>query len=126
MGKKEWEEIKGKDPSSRALAVSVVVNGTVFTGTNMEWHMVNGGCERVRQGCKSGQDYELCEGCWPSNHAEATLIRKVTEAGLKDQLSGATFHMYGHWWCCKNCCDAMESAHVAGIDISMEWVSRHK
>ena len=70
----------------------------------------------VRQILKipSGQKYWLCLGCGSSkNHAE-TLV--VTEAARKNiDTAGADLYLWGHWWCCEPCWNAMISAGIRGV-----------
>jgi len=101
------------DKTMPGAAVVVKNNWVIGFGANgSSFHETNG-CERVRLGCKSGQGYELCEGCSPKNHSEATAIAFAAKMG-KD-TSGADLYLWGHWWCCKDCWTAMESAGIARV-----------
>ncbi len=62
-------------------------------------------CERVKQGIPTGQGYELCEGCHPKNHSEQSVIREAQEKEF--DVSGADIYLWGHWWCCEPCWNAM-------------------
>lgn len=67
-------------------------------------------CRRVQLGIPTGQQYELCEGCHPKNHSEP---RAVTDALAKNHdPQGADLYLWGHWWCCEPCWNAI---HEAGI-----------
>lgn len=69
---KAWARAQSLDTKMPGTAV-VVKNGRVIgIGANGSTYHKEHGCERVRLGCKSGQGYELCEGCSPKNHSEPT------------------------------------------------------
>nr|AIA14965.1 Cytidine and deoxycytidylate deaminase zinc-binding region [uncultured bacterium] len=75
-------------------------NGSTYHETNV--------CERVKLGMPSGQGYELCEGCSPSNHGEPSAIANAVEHGATEQdLQGAEIYLWGHWWCCEPCWGTM-------------------
>lgn len=92
---------------------SVIVKDGVVIGrgaNGSDYHKTHV-CERVRQGIPTGQGYELCEGCHPRNHSEPRAIQNARETG-HDPM-GATLYLWGHWWCCEPCWDAMVAS---GID----------
>jgi deoxycytidylate deaminase len=70
-------------------------------------------CERVKQGIPTGRGYELCEGCHPKNHSEPTAIRRAQEANYN--TVGADLYLWGHWWCCEPCWQAMISADISNV-----------
>lgn len=70
-------------------------------------------CERVVRGCKSGEGYELCEGCHPKNHSEAKAIKDAEDNGCDTR--GADLYLWGHWWCCASCWDAMIRAGIRKV-----------
>lgn len=65
------------------------------------------GCERVRLGIPTGQGYELCEGCSPKNHSEPRAI-----ASAKTDTKGAEAYLWGHWWACESCWNALLAAGI--------------
>ncbi|MDP3985319.1 MAG: deaminase [bacterium] len=67
-------------------------------------------CRRKELGCKTGEGYELCPGCDPKNHAEPSAIKNATE-----DIRGADVYLYGHWWCCESCWQAMISAGIRNV-----------
>ena len=71
------------------------------------------GCERVRLGCKSGESYELCAGCAPSNHAEAAAIRDARARG--ESTWGAVAYLWGHYWVCDDCRAALLQAGIGRV-----------
>ena len=94
---------------------AIVVLGASILGygaNGSEYHKIHG-CERVRRGCKSGEGYELCEGCAPRNHTEVKAIANVRERGLDP--TGADIYFWGHWWCCRDCWQAMIAADIKDV-----------
>mgnify|MGYP001575377994 CR=1 FL=1 len=71
------------------------------------------GCERVRLNMPTGQGYELCEGCHPKNHSEPKAIAAAAKAG--GDLAGADVYLWGHWWCCEPCWNAMIAAGIKNV-----------
>ena len=60
----------------------------------------------------TGTKYWLCPGCAQfRHHAESRAVKDALKN--KDYIKGANLYLYGHWWCCKPCWDAMIAA---GID----------
>lgn len=82
-------------------SAAVVVNGGLMIGK---------GCG-VILGCKSGEGYELCEGCHPKNHSERKAIQNAHDNG--HDVNGADLYLWGHWWCCGACWGEMDRV---GID----------
>jgi len=94
-------------------AVVVNQNEVIGLGANgSDYHTTNG-CERVKLGCKSGEGYNLCEGCHPKNHSERRAIEAVRQAGIDPR--GSDLYLWGHWWCCKDCWDAMNEAGIKDV-----------
>ena len=95
-------------------AAVVVKDGIVLgVGANGSDYHKNHKCQRVIAGCKSGEGYELCEGCHPKNHSEAGVVRESLSGG-KD-TNGADLYLWGHWWCCKACWGVMIEAGVDNV-----------
>lgn len=94
---------------------SVIVrdNVVIAAGANGSTYHDEHGCERVKQGIPTGQGYELCEGCHPKNHSEA---KAVTDAKAKKvNTRGADLYLWGHWWCCEPCWNAMDEAGIRNV-----------
>lgn len=92
-------------------AAVVVINDTVLgIGANGSDYHKKYECQRVILGCKTGEGYELCEGCHPKNHSEPSAIRDASVRG--NDANGADLYLWGHWWCCKPCWDAMTRAGI--------------
>ncbi len=61
---------------------------------------------------KSGQSYWLCPGCASTHSHAETRASKITEAkGIKD----FDLYLWGHYWACKDCWDAMIRAGVKNV-----------
>ena len=94
-------------------------NGEIIgVGANGSKLHVKSGCERKRRGSKSGEDYDLCEGCQPHNHAEQKAIADAIKNGNQEKMVGATLFLWGHWWACPSCCEKMEAAGI--VDVILE------
>lgn len=68
------------------------------------------GCVRVKLNLPTGVGYELCEGCQYKNHSEASAVRDAKSKG--HDTKGAELYLWGHWWCCEPCWDAMIDAGI--------------
>lgn len=96
---------------------AVIVKEGEFLGigaNGSEYHEINE-CERIKQGAKSGEGYELCEGCHPKNHSEPSAILDVKETGNGDKIAGADLYLWGHWWCCESCWGEMIKAGIKNV-----------
>lgn len=92
----------------------VVKGGRILgKGANGSDYHEKRGCERVRRRCPTGQGYELCEGCHPKNHSEPKAIKDARDRSHNTQ--GADLYLWGHWWCCKPCWDAMIEAGINDV-----------
>ena len=85
--------------------VSVGANGS-------EWHN-KFGCLRKELGVATGKGYWICKGCSPRNHAEQTAIRNARD--MKKETKGCSLFLWGHFWACKPCCDAMKRAGITTL-----------
>ena len=95
-------------------AAVVVKDGKVLgMGANGSNYHKEHQCQRVILGCKTGEGYEFCEGCSPKNHSEAKAIKNVQDMG--NETKGADLYLWGHWWCCKWCWDAMIEAGISNV-----------
>jgi deoxycytidylate deaminase len=64
----------------------------------------------------SGQKYWLCPGCASHrNHAEWGAVRDALKRNKS--IEGADLYLYGHWWCCKPCWDAMVGAGIRDVYV---------
>lgn len=94
----------------------IVKNGKVVgRGANGSDYHKTHECERVRLGVPTGQGYELCEGCSPKNHSEPRAIADAKANGA--DTNGAELYLWGHWWCCEPCWNAMLSAGIKMVHL---------
>ena len=76
----------------------------------------NGLCVRRIFKIPSGQKYWLCPGCASHhNHAEWGAVRDAIKH--EKSANGADLYLYGHWWCCKPCWDAMVAAGIKDVYV---------
>lgn len=92
----------------------VVSDGEIIgRGANGSTYHETHECERVKQGIPTGQGYELCEGCHPKNHSEPRAIDDALKTG--HDTKGADIYLWGHWWCCEPCWNAMLEAGITNV-----------
>ncbi len=94
---------------------SVVVKDSAVIGrgaNGSDYHQTHE-CERVKQHIPTGQGYELCEGCHPKNHSEPKAIKNAKDQG--NDTNGADLYLWGHWWCCEPCWNAMVEAGIKNV-----------
>lgn len=101
-----------KMPNASVIVYKGKIVGKGANGSN--YHKEHG-CERVRQNIPTGQGYELCEGCHPKNHSEPQAIAEAQTTLNSQNLSEADLYLWGHWWCCEPCWNAMNTAHLRDI-----------
>ena len=92
----------------------IVKDGSIIgMGANGSTYHETHECERVKRGIPTGQGYELCEGCSPKNHGEPKAIKDAQDKG--NDTRGADLYMWGHWWCCEPCWNAMIEAGIRQV-----------
>jgi deoxycytidylate deaminase len=106
----EFESLDKTMPGAAVIVQDEVIIGGAANGS--DYHEKHD-CERVRLGCKTGEGYELCEGCHPKNHSEAKAIQDAQENSKNTQ--GADLYLWGHWWCCKWCWDVIIEAGIERV-----------
>ena len=75
-----------------------------------------GWCIRRKLKVKSGTKYWLCPGCSTHvDHAESGAVRDAISKAGTEAVIGADLYLYGHWWCCKPCWDAMIEAGIRDV-----------
>jgi deoxycytidylate deaminase len=73
-----------------------------------------GWCIRRWFGVPSGKKYWLCPGCSSFRyHAEAQAVHDALSR--TSSIAGGDLYLYGHWWCCKPCWDAMITSGIARV-----------
>ncbi len=100
-------------PTGSVLVLGGEVRGLGANGS--DYHEQHG-CERVRQNIPTGQSYELCEGCHPKNHSEVQAIKNAHGQG--HQTNGVDLYLWGHWWCCQPCWEAMIAAGIKDVYLA--------
>lgn len=78
-----------------------------------EFHK-KGWCVRKILKVKSGEGYWMCPGCSsPSDHGEQQAVRDA----LKHEkgVEGADLYLWGHWWCCEPCWNAMIDGGIKDV-----------
>lgn len=117
----QWARCHALDHSLdlKQKVACVIIKDGVFigAGANGSTYHEQHGCRRKELGCRSGEGYELCEGCHPKNHAEPTAIGNAIARGNESKLRGADIYMWGHYWCCEPCWAAMEAVGIRDVYI---------
>ncbi|MBI3334993.1 MAG: hypothetical protein HY001_00650 [Candidatus Portnoybacteria bacterium] len=110
------QNIKEQYPWARYVTASVVVKDGKIIGKAANRDVHFSFCPRRVFQSPSGEDYHLCpRHCHPNNHSELLSLNDAARKGGKDASKGASLYMYGHWWCCKPCWDAMAGAGIKDI-----------
>jgi tRNA(Arg) A34 adenosine deaminase TadA len=79
-----------------------------------ELHNKKGLCVRKWIKAKSGTLYWACPGCAPfSSHGERQALKDAQKKG--NDTHGADLYLYGHWWACGPCWDAMIEAGINNV-----------
>ena len=111
---KEFARIHSLDKVMPGAALVVKDNRILGIAANGSDYHEKHGCQRIILGCKTGEGYELCEGCHPKNHSESKAIQAAIAEGYNPG-GGADLHLWGHWWCCKPCWDAIIGAGIGKV-----------
>jgi deoxycytidylate deaminase len=110
---KEYARTHALDNTLPTGAVIVKEGEVIGLGANGSRYHLYHECERVKQGCGSGKGYELCEGCNPKNHAEASTIINTLNNGFS--TVGADLYLWGDWFCCESCWNYIISAGIKDV-----------
>lgn len=73
-------------------------------------------CPRWVNKCPTGEGYNLCNDVCKRigyGHSEYAAIENAKENN--NDAYGADLYLYGHWWCCKKCWDAMIAAGIKNV-----------
>ncbi len=73
-------------------------------------------CPRILQNCKSGEGYDLCSLHDAAGHAEPMLVKAAQKVGIPTE--GADAYMYGHWWACEPCWQALIDAGIRDLYLA--------
>ncbi len=110
---KDFAKKYSLDKTMPNAVVIVKENEIISRGANGSDYHNHHECERVKQNVPSGEGYELCEGCHPKNHGEQQAIRDAVDN--KKETTGADVYLWGHWWCCESCWNAMMKAGIRDV-----------
>lgn len=110
---KEYARKYSLDKTMPNASLVVKDDKVIGRGANGSTYHDKHGCERVRLGIPTGQGYELCEGCSPKNHGEPKAIADAKKHGHATR--GADLYLWGHWWCCEPCWNAMQAAGIRTV-----------
>jgi len=94
----------------------IIGRGSAGAGYHGELDPTTGkerGCTREKMNVPTGTGYELCEGCAYKYHSEALAIADAKNNGGDTQ--GADLYLWGHWWCCEPCWNAMKEAGIKDV-----------
>ncbi|MFH1404741.1 MAG: deaminase [Patescibacteria group bacterium] len=70
-------------------------------------------CPRYVANVPSGERYDLCDLHEHPGHSERMVLKDAMEKGIDP--SGSDIYLYGHWWCCEPCWNALIEAGVANV-----------
>ena len=101
------------DNAVKTGSVVVLAGEVIGRGANGSDYHLSHECERVRLNIPTGQGYELCEGCHPKNHSEPRAISDAKTRAA--DLSEADLYLWGHWWACEPCWNAIQEAGIRNV-----------
>ncbi len=110
---KQIAKVFSIDETMPGGAVVIKEDLVIGVGANGSDYHKKHPCQRVALGCKTGEGYELCEGCHPKNHSEPKAIMNAVSRGYSTE--GADLYLWGHWWGCKWCWDVMIDAGIKDV-----------
>lgn len=108
-----WSRRYSLDSLMPTGAVLVRGGKILGAGANGNSYHSKNKCRRVLLGSKTGEGYELCEGCHPRNHSELRAIAYARKKGL--DVSGSDLYLWGHWWCCHACWSGIVQSGIEGV-----------
>lgn len=110
---KQIAKVFSLDETMPGGAVIVKEGVAIGVGANGSDYHKKHTCQRVVLKCKTGEGYDLCEGCHPKNHSEPKAINNAQERVY--DTNGVDLYLWGHWWCCKWCWDAIIEAGITNV-----------
>ncbi|MCL5411003.1 MAG: deaminase [Patescibacteria group bacterium] len=102
-----------KGCAKQTTGAVIVKNGKIVAvGSNAGVHI--NVCPRVLRGSKTGTDYHFCkEVCKQEGHAEQTACGNAKSKNI--DVKGADLYLWGHWWCCEPCWNAMIEVGINNV-----------
>ena len=73
-------------------------------------------CPRVVQECPTGTGYDLCDLHDSPGHSERMVLEECRRFGIDP--AGSDLYMYGHWWACEPCWQALIDAGVRDVYVT--------
>ncbi len=120
--RKAWEMANAfsMDEEHPTGAVVVKDDRILGHGANGSEYHAEFGCIRKKNHIPTGEQYELCPGCDPINHAEQVALGDAKDnlearGYPPSELRGADLYLWGHWWCCESCWKAMIRAGIRNV-----------
>ncbi|MES2986230.1 MAG: hypothetical protein V4686_03870 [Patescibacteria group bacterium] len=112
---KKKHATKGLTPAVKKMTITsatIVKDGKIIgQGCNGNgWHQDNNTCVRVEKNMPTGVGYDECQGCHSDHHAERSAFLNTTE-----DATGADLYLYGHWWICTPCWNAITEKKINHI-----------
>lgn len=75
-------------------------------------------CPRSLVGSKTGENYHLCrEICKQNGHSEQVAVQNAKKKGTDTR--GADMYLWGHWWCCEPCWNAIISVGINRVFLQL-------
>lgn len=72
--------------------------------------------ECPRANMETGTGYHLCfDKCGGNLHAEVCAIEDLNERNYPHYGHRLALFLYGHWWCCEDCCNKMVAAGIKAV-----------
>lgn len=112
---KKKHATKGLSPNVQKMTITsatLVKNEKIIgQGANGNgWHQDNNRCIRIEKNMPTGVGYDECPGCHSDHHAERSAFLNATE-----DATGANLYLYGHWWICNSCWNAITEKKINHI-----------
>lgn len=101
------------------VGIAIVRDGKVLVTAGNGFNRGSGVvhvCPRVVLECPSGTGYDLCTLHDAPGHAEQMAVKTAAEQGI--DIVGADAYMYGHWWACEPCWNALIGAGIRDLYVA--------
>jgi deoxycytidylate deaminase len=105
-----WRSLDEVMPNASVIVIGGKPIAAGANGSN--YHRLHG-CRRQASGARTGQGYQLCEGCHPRNHSERRALQRMVERRL--DTHGADLYLWGHFGCCPDCWEAIIEAGIRDV-----------
>jgi len=115
---KSARERQAGDPQY-PVGIAIVRDGKVLVTAGNGFNRGSGMphiCPRIVLDVPSGTGYDLCSLHDAPGHAEQMAVKLAAEQGI--DLAGADAYMYGHWWACEPCWNALIGAGIRDLYVA--------